>query len=124
MLIHDKAIVGDDCSDLVLLLLSTNEKHLVVDLDGGEVSGKDFSVAETDGVSGLRGKLVNHQVVAGIVIVVKARLILREDEVRLKGDHIMQEASELVYFRSDNDVWARVVIQVNLVLVDLRLEIS
>lgn len=45
-----------------------------------------------------------------------------ENEVRLKADHILKEASEFVELTLHDNVWARVLLKVVFVLVDLLLE--
>jgi hypothetical protein len=52
----------------------------------------------------------------------QARLVLRENEVRLKADYIMQKSSKLVNFAFYDDVRARVVFQILLVMLNLPLE--
>ena len=39
---------------------------------------------------------MNHHLIIGVIIIVQAWLILAEDEVGLKADHIIEEATELV----------------------------
>ena len=123
MLVDDKAVVGDDCANFVLLLLATHEEDLVVNLDGSEVFGQDLSVAQTDLSGRLRGQLVDHQLAVDFVIIVQTGLVLRENEVGLEADHIVKESSELVDFTPNDDVRARVVFQVLLVVRNLLLEL-
>ena len=106
LLIDDKAVVGDHSSDFVLLLLTANEEDLVVDLDARKVFGEVLSIPQANSIGGLGGQLVDHQVVAGIVVIVETRLVLGEDEVRLKTHNIMEEASELIDLTSDDNVRA------------------
>lgn len=65
---------------------------------------------------------MDHQLAVHFVVVVKARLVLRQDEVRLEADHVVEEAPKLVDLTADDDVGPRVLLQVGLVLRDLRLE--
>lgn len=65
---------------------------------------------------------MDHQLAVHFVVVVKARLVLRQDEVRLEADHVVEEAPKLVDLTADDDVGPRVLLQVGFVLRDLRLE--
>jgi hypothetical protein len=55
LLVDDETVSGDDGSDLVLLLLSTDKEDLILDLDRGEVLWDDISVANADRRGGLSG---------------------------------------------------------------------
>ncbi len=93
-----------------------------MDLDRSEVFGQDFRVSESDLGRGLRRQLVDHQLSVGIIVVVKTRFVLTEDEIWLKADYIMKESSKLVNLASNNDVWARVFVEVQLVLLNILLK--
>ena len=77
LLVNYETVIGDDRADLILFLFTANAKDLVVDLDAHEVLGEDFGVAEGDGCCGLRGQIMDHQLVIGVIIIVQTRLILR-----------------------------------------------
>lgn len=62
---------------------------------------------------------MDHQLSVGIVVVVKTRFVLTEDKIWLKADHIMKESSKLVDLASNDDVWARVFVEVQLVLLNM-----
>ena len=42
LLINHKAVRGNNCSNFVFFLLSTDAEHLVVDLDGSKIFRQDF----------------------------------------------------------------------------------
>ncbi len=65
---------------------------------------------------------MDHQLSVGIVVVVKTRFVLTEDEIWLKADNIMEESSKLVDLASHNDVWARVFVEVQLMLLNMFLK--
>ena len=52
----------------------------------------------------------------------QTRLVLREDEVGLEADYIVQKSSKLVNLTFHDDVGTRVVFQVLLVLLNLLLK--
>ena len=115
LLVNHKTVSCDYCSNIVLLLLSTDAEDLVVHLDRGEVFRKCLSVSQADLCCCLRGKLVNHQLAVCVIVVVQARLVLAQDEVRLKADDIVEEATELVNFAAYDNIRARVFFKVALV---------
>lgn len=49
---------------------------------------------------------MDHQLVVVFIIVVQSGLILRENEIRLEANHVMQEASELINLTAHDDVWS------------------
>lgn len=90
-----------------------------MDLDRSEVFGQDFGVSESDLGRGLGRKLMDHQLSVCIVVVVKTRFVLTEDKIWLEADYIMKESSKLVNLASNNDVWARVFVEVQLMLLNM-----
>ena len=58
---------------------------------------------------------MNHQLAVCVIVVVQARLVLAQDEVRLKADDIVEEATELVNFAAYDNIRARVFFKVALV---------
>ena len=89
LFIDDEAVVGDDRANLVFLLFSSDAEHLVMNLDADEVLGKDVSVADRNLCCCLRSQVVDHQLVRHIIVIVQAWLVLRQNEVRLKTDHVV-----------------------------------
>ena len=65
---------------------------------------------------------MDHHLVVRIIIVMEARLILTQNKIGLKADYVVEESAELVHFRADNNVGARVFNQVFLVTQDLILK--
>ena len=51
----------------------------------------------------------------------ETRLLLRQNEVRFEADHVVQEASELVYLASHDNVWPTVLFKIILVILYLLL---
>ena len=72
--------------------------------------------------SRLRGKVVNHQLVVGFIVVVQTWFILLKNKVGFEADHIMQETSKLVHFAAHDNIWSRVFFKVALVKSNLALE--
>ena len=66
---------------------------------------------------------MNHKLPVCVVVIVQTRLVLGKNKVGLEADHVMQEPSELVHLALHNNVRARVVVQVLLVLINVFLEI-
>jgi len=115
LLVDDKAVRGYDCSDLVLLLLSTDKEDLILDLDRGEILWDDLSVADADRRGGLRSQIMDLESRRLSIEVVESWSILLEDVVWLKADNVMEEAAEFVDFRTYLDLWSRVFLQVTFV---------
>ena len=65
---------------------------------------------------------MNHELFVCIVIVVQSWLVLTQDEIGLKADHIVKESSKLVNFASKHNVWARVLVQIQLMLMNMLLK--
>lgn len=65
---------------------------------------------------------MDHELVVGVIVVVKTRLVLTQDKVWLKANDVMEEATELIDLRLNDNVGARVLFKVALVLDDLLLE--
>ena len=65
---------------------------------------------------------MDHQLAVGVVVVVQTGLVLAQDEVGLEADHVMEEAAELVDLTLNDDVRARVLLKVSLVLNDILFE--
>ena len=49
---------------------------------------------------------MDHQQPVRVIVVVQSGLVLREDEVWLEADNIVQESSELVDLTLDDDIWS------------------
>ena len=47
---------------------------------------------------------MDHQGIVIFIIIMQAWLLLSENKVMLKANNIVQEAAELVYFATNNDV--------------------
>lgn len=118
LFVDGEAISGNYRADFVLFLLTTDAEHLVVNLNRYKVFRQDLCVAESNLLGRLGYKLMDHHLIVGAVIIVQAWLVLTQNEIRLKADHIVEEPAELVDFRANNDIWARVVGQVSLMLLD------
>ena len=89
LFIDDEAVIGDDCANLVFLLFSSDAEHLVMNLDADKVLGENVSVANSDLSCCLRSQVVDHQLARHIIVIVQAWLVLRQNEVRLKTDHVV-----------------------------------
>ena len=63
LLIYDKAVIGDNCANFIFFLFTSDAEYLVVDLNGDKFFGQDLGVAEGDRCRGLRGKIMDHQLV-------------------------------------------------------------
>ena len=66
---------------------------------------------------------MNHKLVVGVVVIVKTRFVLAQNKIRLEADHIVEEATELVDLTLYNDVRARVLFKISLVLDNALLEL-
>lgn len=98
LLVHHEAFVGKHRADVVLLLLTTDEKDLVLGLNCGEVRGEQVGIAERDLDGGLRVQLVDEERLLLVAVVVEAWLDGGKDVVGLEGDHIVEETAEFVGF--------------------------
>ena len=121
LLIDDIAVIGDNCANLIFFLFSSDAEYLVVNLNCDEFLGKDLSVAYSDRSCSLGGKIMDHHLIVWCIVVVETRLLLRQNEVRFEADHVVQEASELVYLASHDNVWPTVLFKIILVILYLLL---
>ena len=48
---------------------------------------------------------MDHQLVVQIIVVVQSWLVLRQDEIGLKANNVVQESSEFVNFAAHDNVW-------------------
>ena len=120
--VDGKTISCDHCADFILLLLTSDTEYLVVNLDRYEIFGKDLGIAQGDLLCRLRDEFVDHHLTVCSVIIVETRFVLTQNKIRLEADYVMEETSELVDFRANNDVGSSVVGQVFLMTLHLLLQ--
>jgi len=65
---------------------------------------------------------VNHQLSIRIVVVVQTGLVLAQDKIWLEAHNIVQKSSELVNFASDHNIWARVFVEIESMLLNILFE--
>ena len=120
--VDGKTISSDHCADFILLLLTSDTEYLVVNLDRYEIFGKDIGITQGNLLSRLRDEFVDHHLTVCSVIIVETRFVLTQNKIRLEADYVMEETSELVDFRANNDVGSSVVGQVFLMTLHLLLQ--
>ena len=74
--IDDQTVIGDDSSNFMFLLFSSNAVDFIVDLNCSTIFGKDLCVTKANRCCSLRGQLVDHHLVVCVVVVMKPRFIL------------------------------------------------
>ena len=52
----------------------------------------------------------------------QTRLFLRQDEIRLETNNVMEEPSELINLTADNNIRSRIILQISSVLVNCLFE--
>ena len=97
-LIDDPALIWEHASDIVFLLLSSDEEYFILTLDWSEFLGQNFGVSDWNFYCCLGIKLMDEQAFLLLIIVVKTRLDTSQNIVWLKGNDIVQESSEFIYF--------------------------
>ena len=97
-LIDDPALIWEHASDIVFLLLSSDEEYFILTLDWSEFLGQNFRVSDWNFYCCLGIKLMDEQAFLLLIIVVKTRLDTSQNIVWIKGNDIVQESSEFVYF--------------------------
>lgn len=65
---------------------------------------------------------MDHHLVVGVIVVVQAWFVLAQDKIRLEADYVVEEAAELVNFRTHSDIGARVLNQIHLKIGNLFLQ--
>lgn len=96
LLVDYEAFVGKDGSNVILLLLTTNEKDLVLCLNRRKILRKQIGVSQRNLYGCLRIQLVDEKRFLLIAVVVKTRFDRRQDIIRFEANNIVEEAAELI----------------------------
>ena len=105
-----------DTLNLILPLFSTDNKYLILRLNRRKLLRQSVSVAQLYALGSLAGKLVDIELLGLFIEIVKAGAAGCQDVVRLKADHVVEEASEFVDLTLHLDVRARVLLEKGVML--------
>mmetsp|Transcript_38873 Transcript_38873/g.37212 ORF Transcript_38873/g.37212 Transcript_38873/m.37212 type:complete len:274 (-) Transcript_38873:199-1020(-) len=122
--IHHESLCRADAPDIIFFLFSANNEDLVLCLDAREVHGEGLLIPNGDSHRVLGVELVDVEVLATVIEVVKSEFGLRKDEIRFEADDIMEEASELVHFALHLNAGSGVLLEEGVVLADLGLQLA
>lgn len=123
LLVYNESVVWIDAPDVVVFLLSSDDEDLVLCLDGCELCRQFLSIPDLNALSSLGTQLMDVQLSVLLIKVVESWSWWCKNVVWVEADHIVEEASELVYFALDLDVWSWVFCKEAIVLGNLVLQL-
>ena len=105
LLVDDITFIRKYRSDIVFLLLPSDEKYLVLSLNWRKFLRENIGISNWDLCCCLSVQLMNKQRLLFFIVIMQPRFNRCKDIVRLKRNNIVQKASELINFRLYFNHW-------------------